>query len=161
MASPGQVRPGQARPGQFRSGKVMQSYLDLKIHTVYNIQRAIHKLPTQFHVNRAIEPRVITVDAQIASWHLIISLPAHRNRYLEKFWGVLHSSWNTPWRRFTHQLCPILFIFEESKVLKMHFLHILTVKGQRSFRILMTLSWLQAHFHDFMTQMVALLILFQ
>ena len=47
----------------------MQSYLDLKIHMQ---QRAIEKLPTEFHVDRVIDPRVISVDTQIASGHLII-----------------------------------------------------------------------------------------
>ena len=32
----------------------------------------MQKLPTKFHVNRAIEPRVIVVDTQIASAHLLI-----------------------------------------------------------------------------------------
>ena len=41
---------------------------------IYDIQRAIQKLPTKFHVNRVIELSVITVDTQIAPGHLIISV---------------------------------------------------------------------------------------
>ena len=83
----------------------MQSDLDLKMHSfiqihTYNIQHAIQELPTKFQVNRALEPRVITVDTQITSGHLSIFASylhnAHRNRYPEKFkvsailFGTLH-----------------------------------------------------------------------
>ena len=39
---------------------------------MYNIQRVVQKLPTKLYANRAIEPRVITVNTQIASGELII-----------------------------------------------------------------------------------------
>ena len=39
---------------------------------IYSIQRIIQKLPTKFHANRTVQPRVITVDTQISSGHLII-----------------------------------------------------------------------------------------
>ena len=39
---------------------------------MYNIQRAIQKLPIKLNVNRSIEHRVITSDTQLASGHLII-----------------------------------------------------------------------------------------
>ena len=69
MVRSDQVRSGQVRSGRVRSGQVMRGHLDLK---TYIIQRAIQKIPTNFHVNRAIEPIVITVDTEIASGHLLI-----------------------------------------------------------------------------------------
>ena len=56
--------------GRDRSGQVMQSFLIWKY--IYNIQRAMQKLPTKFHVSPAMGTRVSTVDTQISSGHLII-----------------------------------------------------------------------------------------
>ena len=58
----GQTRPGQVRSGQARPCKVIWIW-----KYIYNIQHAIQKLPTKFCVNRAIEPRVITLGSRARS----------------------------------------------------------------------------------------------
>ena len=80
---------GQARSGQVKSCK---GYLDLKIHVHYNIRHAKQEPPSKFQVNRAIEPRVITVDTQIASGHLsIFVIYLHiENDISKSFKGTLH-----------------------------------------------------------------------
>ena len=83
--------------GQVRSDQIMQRYLNLRIDIQHS---AIQKLPTKFHVNWAIEPRVLTVDAQIASWHLIIfAIYLHIETGISKsfevpvfLFGTLHSN---------------------------------------------------------------------
>ena len=56
-----------------RSGQINHATLsESENRYTYNIQHVIQKLPTKCHVNWAIEPGVLTVDAQIVSWHLII-----------------------------------------------------------------------------------------
>ena len=64
---------------------------------MYNIQYAIQKLSTKFHVSKAIEPRVFTVDTQIALGHLnIFAIYLHIKPVSRKvlnarpFFGTLH-----------------------------------------------------------------------
>ena len=52
---------GQVRSGQYMSCKVIWFW-----KYIYNVQRAMQKLPIKLHVNRAIELRDIIVDTQIA-----------------------------------------------------------------------------------------------
>ena len=89
----------------------------------------MQKVPTKCHVNRALEPRIITVDTQNASGHLVIfpfyihietdsrsfKVPAI---LLGTLYGDVLPIVGKTWWCFTYDLCQLSLIFEEAKVLK-------------------------------------------
>ena len=139
----GQARSGQDRSGQVWSGQAMQSFWTWKC--IYNIQHAIQKLPTKFHVNQPIEPRVITVDTQIASGHLnIFAIYLHIETGISKSYKVPAILFGTIHGDVLRMICAKHCWFSRRrKYLKMCF-STSNLKGQRSwsFRDLNIDGWI-------------------
>ena len=128
------TRSAQVRSGQVRSSQVRSCEATLIWKHTCSIQHVIQKLPTKFHVNRAIEPRVIIVDTQIASAHfLTFAICLHIETGISKSFICPPFFAAHPWWCFTRNLCQILLIFEEANEFKSA-VFTLTLKGQRSFR---------------------------
>ena len=131
MVRSGKVRPSQVRSGQVRLWKVIWFW-----KYIYNIHRAIQKLPTKFYANRVIEPREIAVDTQIASGHLVIfAIYLYIETGILKSFKVPAILFGTLHGDILPMICAKYWIFEEAKYLKMLFF-----KGHSE---VMTLLWLR------------------
>ena len=101
---------------------------------MYNIQHATQKLSTKFHVNRAIEPREITVDTQIALGHVsIFAIYLHIETNISKSFKVIAILFGTIHVDVLRMIYANCWFWRWQTYFKMHF-STLNLKGQRSFR---------------------------
>ena len=107
-----------AGPGQVRSCKVIWNW-----KYIYNIQCAIQKPPTKFHVNGAIEPRVIAVDTRIASGHLtFFAIYLHIKTGISKSFKVPAILFGTLNNDVLPMICAkYCWFLRRQKYLKIHF----------------------------------------
>ena len=106
---------GQARAGQARSGLVMSGHAKFSGTKKKHIQHSA----CYNEVNWAIEPRVITVDTQIASGHLsIFAVYLHIETGISESFKVPAILFGTLHGDVLLMICAKKKIFEEAKVFK-------------------------------------------
>ena len=108
------VRSGQARSGVVRPGhaKLSGSENTYKLSACYT--EAIYQISCQSG-HRA-QSNYCRYTNRLMVFKHFRYLPAHRHRYLQKFYSTRHSFWHTSRWRFTNDLCQISLISEEAKV---------------------------------------------